>query len=151
MSVLYTSYMCEDRRCVVSPNRVISMKACLTIRHLGEDVEDFRGYLKRCPEAPLQLEGSITYMYNIWCRPPPPWYGPGRSIGPGTWHAFAAPSLGDLPPVLPLFPHLISLNRNPCKCYRILHHLQTVRLHQPAFPHIHKHSTHSHRGRGREP
>ena len=80
--------------------------------------------------------------------PPPPWYGPGRSTGPGTWHAFTAPSLGYVPSMFAFVP---ALSRVPCKYHRILHHLQRLRLHQPAFPPIHNHPTHSHRGRGREP
>ena len=68
--------------------------------------------------------------------PPPPWYGPGRSIGPGTWHAFTAPSLGYVPSMFAFVP---ALSRVPCKYHRILHHLQRLRLHQPAFPPIHNH------------
>ena len=99
---------------------------------------------------------SNTYIYIIIygpvlrpaTPPPPPWYGPGRSTGPGTWHAFTAPSLGYVPSMFAFVP---ALSRVPCKYHRILHHLQRLRLHQPAFPPIHNHPTHSHRGRGREP
>jgi len=38
-------------RCVACDNRTVSMKACLTLRHLGEDVREFRQYMRRCPEA----------------------------------------------------------------------------------------------------
>ena len=41
------------------------------------------------------------------------------------------PSLGYLPSIFGFIP---ALSRTPCKCYRILHHLQRLRLHQPAFP-----------------
>ena len=97
--------------------------------------------------------GGGETLEHIWSRPPagyppPPWYGPGRSIGPGTWHAFTAPSLSYVPSRFAFVP---ALSRVPCKYHRILHHLQRLRLHQPALPPIHNHPTHSHRGRGREP
>ena len=50
--------------------------------------------------------------------------------GPGTWHAFTAPSLGYVAFHVCLVP---ALSRVPCKYHRILHHLQRLRLHQPAF------------------
>ena len=101
----------------------------------------------------VSIKSHISNMY-IWSRPPagypppPPWYGPGRGTGPGTWHAFTAPSLGYVPSMFAFVP---ALSRVPCKYHKILHHLQRLRLHQPAFPPIHNHPTHSHRGRGREP
>ena len=48
---------------------------------------------------------------------------------------------------LPWFAFVPALSRVPCKYHKILHHLQRLRLHQPAFPPIHNHPTHSHRGR----
>ena len=93
------------------------------------------------------------YIY-IWSRPPagypPPPHGMVQVgvLGPGTWHAFTAPSLGYVPSRFAFVP---ALSRVPCKYHRILHHLQRLRLHQPALPPIHNHPTHSHRGRGREP
>ena len=59
------------------------------------------------------------------------------------WHAFTAPSLGYVPSMFAFVP---ALSRVPCKYHRIQHHLQRLRLHQPAFPPIHNHPTHSHRG-----
>lgn len=38
-------------RCVISQQRMVSLKGCLTLRHLAEEVPDFQNYLKRCPEA----------------------------------------------------------------------------------------------------
>ena len=61
--------------------------------------------------------------------PPPPWYGPGRSIGPGTWHAFTAPSLGYLPPFLPLFPHLIEFLANTIGFYTICKDYDSINQH----------------------
>ena len=102
-----------------------------------------------------ELDMIYTVLYAIYgpvlrpaTPPPPPWYGPGRGTGPGTWHAFTAPSLGYVPSMFAFVP---ALSRVPCKYHKILHHLQRLRLHQPAFPPIHNHPTHSHRGRGREP
>ena len=70
---------------------------------------------------------------HIWSRPPagypPPRYGPGRSIGPGTWHAFAAPSLGYLPPFLPLFSHLIDFLANTTGFYTICKHYDSINQH----------------------
>ena len=111
-------------------------------------------FKKRPPKRTSGRPSAPFYSPYIWSRPPagypppPPWYGPGRSTGPGTWHAFTAPSLGYVPSMFAFVP---ALSRVPCKYHRILHHLQRLRLHQPAFPPIHNHPTHSHRGRGREP
>jgi len=38
-------------RCVLSDSRTVSMKACLAIRHLADEVLTFRHYMQRCPEA----------------------------------------------------------------------------------------------------
>lgn len=43
-------------RCVACDSRTVSMKACLAIRHLADDVGDFRHYMRRCPEAISILE-----------------------------------------------------------------------------------------------
>mmetsp|Transcript_8970 Transcript_8970/g.19803 ORF Transcript_8970/g.19803 Transcript_8970/m.19803 type:complete len:461 (-) Transcript_8970:200-1582(-) len=45
-------------RCVVSDNRTVGMKACLAIRHLADEVPDFRRYMQRCPEALGVLEDA---------------------------------------------------------------------------------------------
>ena len=80
----------------------------------------------------LCLAIYVQYIY-IWSRPPagypPPWYGPGRSIEPGTWHAFTAPSLGYLPPFLPLFPHLIEFLANTIGFYTICKDYDSINQH----------------------
>ena len=54
-----------------------------------------------------ELNAIYIHIYGPVLRPatPPPWYGPGRSTGPGTWRAFTAPSLGYVPSMFALFPH----------------------------------------------
>ncbi|OLQ15147.1 hypothetical protein AK812_SmicGene600 [Symbiodinium microadriaticum] len=45
--------------CVTSLNHTVSMKGCLCVRHLAEDVREFRVFLRRCPEA-LELLAAVA-------------------------------------------------------------------------------------------
>lgn len=38
-------------RCVACDSQTVCMKACLALRHLADDVPEFRAYMQRCPEA----------------------------------------------------------------------------------------------------
>lgn len=41
-------------QCAASSDRTVAMKACLTIRHLADEVIEFRQFMQRCPDA-LQI------------------------------------------------------------------------------------------------
>ena len=43
-------------RCVAGDSKTSSMKACLTVRHLADEVPAFRQYMQRCPGALAILE-----------------------------------------------------------------------------------------------
>jgi len=45
--------------CVTSLNHTVAMKGCLCVRHLAEDVREFRAFLRRCPEA-LELLAAVA-------------------------------------------------------------------------------------------
>lgn len=38
-------------RCVASESQTVCLKACLAVRHLADEVPQFREYMQRCPEA----------------------------------------------------------------------------------------------------
>lgn len=44
-------------RCVACDTQTVSMKACLAVRHLADEVPEFRVYMQRCPEALDILSG----------------------------------------------------------------------------------------------
>lgn len=46
-------------KCVAGNNRTVSLKATLCIRHLAEEVREFKRYMRRCPDA-LQLLASAA-------------------------------------------------------------------------------------------
>eukprot|EP00434_Breviolum_minutum_P041006 symbB.v1.2.036462.t1/scaffold5153.1/size30333/1 len=43
-------------RSVLSQQRMVSLKGCLVLRHLAEEVVDFRSYMRRCDQALEHLE-----------------------------------------------------------------------------------------------
>ena len=98
---------------------------------VGQRAPDTRSRDLHLSSLLLGVEHMIRI--HIWSRPPagypPPWYGPGRSIGPGTWHAFTARSLGYLPPFLPLFPHLIEFLANTIGFYTICKDYDSINQH----------------------